>query len=38
MISGFDWLSDADKKSIFEDNCRTVFNLPAAVPVGVAHG
>ena len=26
-IAGFDWLSDAQKKMIFEDNARRVFNL-----------
>lgn len=29
IIAGFDWLSDADKKLIFEDNARRVFNLAA---------
>jgi 4-oxalmesaconate hydratase len=29
MIQGFDWLSEADKKAIFEDNARRVFNLGA---------
>ena len=27
MIAGFDWLSDAEKKMIFEDNARRVFKL-----------
>ena len=27
FIAKFDWLSDADKKLIFEDNARKVFNL-----------
>jgi 4-oxalmesaconate hydratase/OH-DDVA meta-cleavage compound hydrolase len=26
-IAAFDWLSDAEKKAIFEDNARKVFNL-----------
>jgi len=26
-IAGFDWLSQSDKKLIFEDNARKVFNL-----------
>ena len=26
-IAKFDWLSEADKKKIFEDNARRVFNL-----------
>lgn len=27
IIAGFDWLSGAEKKAIFEDNARKVFNL-----------
>ncbi|HWL47659.1 MAG TPA: amidohydrolase family protein [Sphingomonadaceae bacterium] len=27
VIASFDWLSDAEKKAIFEDNARKVFNL-----------
>ena len=27
IIAGFDWLSDAEKKMIFEDNARRVFRL-----------
>ena len=27
LIQGFDWLSDADKKAILEDNSRQVFKL-----------
>jgi len=27
IIAGFDWLSEAEKKMIFEDNARKVFNL-----------
>jgi predicted TIM-barrel fold metal-dependent hydrolase len=27
LIAGFDWLSAAEKKAIFEDNARKVFNL-----------
>jgi 4-oxalmesaconate hydratase len=27
IIEGFDWLSDADKKMIFEDNAKRVFRL-----------
>jgi len=27
IIAGFDWLSDAQKKMIFEDNARRVFRL-----------
>ena len=27
MIAGFDWLSDAQKKLIFEDNARRLFKL-----------
>ena len=26
IIQGFDWLSDAEKQGIFEDNARTLFN------------
>ncbi|MBL8552110.1 MAG: amidohydrolase [Hyphomonadaceae bacterium] len=29
FIKGFDWLSDADKKLIFEDNARRLFKLDA---------
>jgi predicted TIM-barrel fold metal-dependent hydrolase len=28
-IRGFDWLSEVEKKMIFEDNSRKVFNLAA---------
>ena len=28
-IRGFDWLSDAEKTMIFEENARTLFKLPA---------
>jgi hypothetical protein len=28
-IDGFDWLSAADKKTIFEDNARKIFRLSA---------
>jgi predicted TIM-barrel fold metal-dependent hydrolase len=27
MIKGFDWLSAADKKAIFEDNAKKLFKL-----------
>ncbi len=27
IIAGFGWLTDAEKKAIFEDNARKVFNL-----------
>jgi OH-DDVA meta-cleavage compound hydrolase len=30
IIESFDWLSAAEKKMIFEDNARHVFNLPVA--------
>lgn len=30
MIQGFDWLTNADKKKIFEDNARRVFKLDVA--------
>jgi OH-DDVA meta-cleavage compound hydrolase len=32
IIAGFAWLSDSDKKLIFEDNARSVFNLSPAAP------
>ena len=32
FIEGFDWLSDADKTRIFEDNARQVFKLGSGVP------
>jgi 4-oxalmesaconate hydratase/OH-DDVA meta-cleavage compound hydrolase len=32
IIAGFAWLSDSDKKLIFEDNARSVFNLAPAAP------
>ena len=31
MIESFEWLSAAQKKMIFEDNARKVFNLPTAL-------
>ncbi len=31
-IEGIDWLSAADKKMIFEDNAKKVFNLKVAEP------
>jgi 4-oxalmesaconate hydratase/OH-DDVA meta-cleavage compound hydrolase len=30
VIEGFAWLSDADKRKVFEDNARTLFGLPKA--------
>jgi predicted TIM-barrel fold metal-dependent hydrolase len=35
-IEAIDWLTDADKKKIFEDNARKVFNLKVAEPVASA--
>jgi OH-DDVA meta-cleavage compound hydrolase len=34
-IEAIDWLSDADKKAIFEDNARKLFNLKVAEQVAV---
>lgn len=34
IIEGFDWLSAADKKLIFEDNAKKLFNIK--VPAGVS--
>jgi len=33
IIAGFSWLSDGDKKLIFEDNARRVFNLSTVASV-----
>ena len=32
MIKGFDWLSAADKKAIFEDNAKKLFKLDTVKP------
>ena len=34
-IEAIDWLTDADKKMIFEDNAKKVFNLKVAQPAAV---
>ena len=35
LIEAFDWLSDADKKLIFEDNAKKLFNLKVAETAAV---
>jgi 4-oxalmesaconate hydratase len=34
-IEAIEWLTDADKKAIFEDNARKLFNLKVAEQVAV---